>query len=132
LKNIECFNLVASRVLLTLLSEFPKPIILDARQLQNEMTDLADECKWTSHVYHNITACTISYLVDEGFVRDSGGGRGPAFANAVLTAKGFTALSRKLDALEPSKTVGQRLLEAGKAIGPDVAGAVVARFLQSF
>lgn len=132
MKNIECFNLVASRVLLTLLNEFPKPIILDARKLQEEMTDLADECKWTNHVYHNVTSCTVKYLVDEGFVRISDGGRGPTFANAVLTAKGFTSLNRKLDALEPTKTVGQRLLEAGKAIGPDVAGAVVARFLQSF
>jgi hypothetical protein len=130
-KNIECFNLVAGRVLLTLLNEFPKPTILDARQLQTEMADLPEDCKWTNHVYHNITSCTVKYLVDEGFVRCEPG-RGPSFANAVPTARGFTALNRKLDALEPSKTIGQRLLEGGKTIAPDVAGAVIARFLQGF
>lgn len=128
MKNIECFNIVASHVLLRLLEEFPKPLLLNSSQLQEEMTDLPECCKWKSQVYHNLTSCTVRFLVEEGYVRVSDG-KGSVFSNAVLTSKGFSALNRKLDMLEPGKTLAAKLREAGKAIAPEVAGAIIASFL---
>jgi len=131
MKNIECFNLVASHVLLALLEAFPKPLLLSSEKFQSEIPNLPEDCRWENPVYINLTACTVRYLIDEGYVRASGDSRGSVFSNVVLTAKGFSALNRKLEALEPSKTLAERLRETGKIIAPEVAGAIVARFLQS-
>lgn len=129
MKNIDGFNLMASHVLLALLVEFPKPLILDAQDFQDAIEDLPEDCKWDNHVYGNLAACTIRYLVDEGYIRAQINGSS-LFSQTVLTAKGFSALNRKLDALEPGKTLAQRLKEAGKSIAPEVASAIVARFLE--
>jgi len=128
MKNIECFNLMASHVLLALSNEFPKPMILDSKTFQENISNLPENCRWESLVYGNLAACTIKYLIDEGYVR--AGGRGKVFDNAVLTAKGFSALNRRLDALETGKTIAERLREVGMAIAPEIAGAVMSRFLQ--
>jgi hypothetical protein len=47
----------------------------------------------------------------------------------ILTAKGFGALNRRLEALTSEASLGARLLAAGKLLAPEAAGALISSFL---
>jgi hypothetical protein len=130
--RLECFNVAAANVLQRLLEAFPEPVILDSRALQEELARVYPDCAirgGPGHPGHSLASWTVRYLMDEGFIRSSGDGRGVVFPECTLTSKGFSALNRTLDALEPKPTLGRRILDAGKIIAPEVAGAIVTRLL---
>lgn len=128
--RIQCFNVAASRVLQRLLESFPQPAVLDARHLQEEVAREHGECDIAGGPGNpgTLLAWTIQFLVEEGFVRTA---EGPSrvLSRCTLTAKGFAALNRKLEALDPSPTIGARLLGLGSLVAPEVAGAIITRLL---
>lgn len=130
MNRLECFNVAASTVLQRLLEKFPQPVVLDARALQEEIAAGHSDCAIEGGPGNpgNLVSWTVRFLIDEGYVRASDP-RGPTFVGATLTSRGFAALSRRIEALDPLPTLGSRLLEAGQAIAPEVAGAIIGRLL---
>ena len=123
--NISLFNYVTASVLRLLYENFPNPIMLDTGKLRVEF-GISDE-DW--HEYRgggNSIGSDIRWLGDEGFVRyASEAGRGTAFASAVLTAKGLSALNRSPDVLTPKPTIGERLKEVGKTAATETITSLV-------
>jgi len=129
--RLECFYVAAAQVLQRLLETFPEPVLLDSQAVLQEMAAIYPECGvrgGPGHPGHNLVSWTARFLIDEGYVR-AGDIRGPTFVGCTLTSKGLAALNRPLEALDPKPTLGRRLLDAGKLIAPDVAGAVIGRMI---
>jgi hypothetical protein len=130
--RLDCFNLASATVLRKLLENFPQPVMLDSRPLQQELVAVHSACDFQTHSHGNLVDWTIRFLIDEGFVYTSGENRGPAFANCRLTARGFAALNQKLSSLEPGPTPARTLLDTGRLFGPEVAGAVIGSVLAAW
>lgn len=130
MNRLDCFNVAAAAILHRLLGAFPQPVVLDSRHLQAELAAQHPDCAIEGGPGNpgNLVRWTIQFLVDEGYVR-AAGSVGPATGGCVLTAKGFSALNRKLESLTPETTLASRLLEAGKLCAPEVAGTILSRFL---
>jgi hypothetical protein len=128
--NLACFNLAAAFVLRELLEAFPRSTLLDATELQSRIADLPVDCAWSSMTQHNLTACTIRYLIEEGLVRATDPrGLGGRFPGCVLTARGFTALQRRLNAVDPGPTLAGRLRQFSQALLPEALAEVISRFI---
>ncbi|MBX3747326.1 MAG: hypothetical protein KF833_18610 [Verrucomicrobiae bacterium] len=132
MNRLDCFNLVAATILQRLLESFPQPVLLDTRAVLEELAAQHPDCALGAGpgTPGNLAAWTLRFLVDEGFVR-AGDTRGPAIPGCTLTAKGLSTLQQRFAALDPSPTLAGRLIEAGRLLAPDVAAAIVTRFLAS-
>lgn len=132
MNRLDCFNVAAALVLQRLLEHFPQPILLDTRALQDEIAAQQPDCAICGGPGNpgNLVGWTIRFLADEGYVR-CGSTTGPAVPGCVLSAQGLAALQRRFTAIDPSPSIGARLLEAGRLLAPDTAGAIIQRLLSA-
>jgi hypothetical protein len=127
MSNIDVFNRVVAVVFKQLYEAFPKPICISAGDIRLA-AEIADEDWWeeTRGLKGNTAGAAVIWLHDEGFIRYvSTTGSGTQFAAVVLTSKGFAALNRTPDALEPKPTVGERLKDLSKTATSEFVNGLV-------
>jgi hypothetical protein len=130
MNRLDCFNLAATMVLHRLLEHFPQTAAIDSRAIQEELARAYAICDIQGGPGDpgNLVRWTVQFLVDEGYVRSASPVAGTTIG-CILTAKGFSALNRRLESLTPEASLGARLLAAGKLLAPEAAGALITNFL---
>ena len=115
-KNIEIFERVVAVALARLYDAFPNPIDLDAGSVGNAALGDGDSAEEVFQIIAETAGSTITFLVNEGFVRyDPSGGTihdSGIFRRASLTLKGFTLLGKTPKAIDGTvdrRTYGQIL-----------------------
>ena len=133
MNRLDCFNVAAARILQKLLEAFPQPVVLDAEAIQEELAQDHVDCAIRGGPGNpgSLVSWSIHFLVEEGYIRTSQAVdvQTRVFPRCVLTVKGFAALNRKIESLEPGKTLGARLIDAGRVIAPEAASALIGHIL---
>jgi len=139
--NIEVFNQVAARTFVRLYEAFPSPIDLDPGLIGMDV--VLEEKYAPDSAHHNSlvgsTSDTIQYLIDESFIRLTGGAQDLSFRGfqgAVLTSKGFSLLQLTPESVDTSvdrRSYFERLKTATatgtKVVATEAIGALIARLL---
>ena len=139
--NIEVFNQVAAHSFVRLYHAFPTPVDLDPGII---VMDVALDEKYAADSPHHeaLTASaadTIQYLIDEKFIRLTGGASDLSFRGfqgAVLTGKGFALLQKTPDAVDAAvdrrsylERIKSTIASGAKGAAPEALGAIIARLL---
>ncbi|MDL0433813.1 hypothetical protein QPM17_21975 [Marinobacter sp. TBZ242] len=118
--NIDRFNMITAVLLEEAYEAFPLPHYIEVTTLSAERPEIfGDEFD-----PDELTYATLSWLVEEGFIRDKGSDE--RYLAYVLSLKGFTALNRTPDSLDKSfqqklkDNVANGSWDAVRSIVPDL------------
>lgn len=110
--NIELFNGVAGRLFALLYEKFPFYANVDFNTLSNELVNKDDyDGSWD---VSELAEATVIWLANAGYIWLKEPESLNAPHTAVLSPKGFEVLKATPESIDPSKTLGEKIIELSK------------------
>ena len=135
--NITCFSTACAAVLGELHAAFPRPVDLNAVEMQAALVAagrLPAACAWVDEARDTcLVGATLDYLLAEGVVRCGAGPYPPIYPACVLSARGFAALQSPASltgAAPAGDSLGKTLSTAGKMTASSAINQAVALLFQ--
>jgi hypothetical protein len=126
MNNIEVFNQVVATVFKELYENFPKPVVLQVKDIRTKAMIL-DEDWWEmkSGTKANPVYSAVIWLQEEGYLRFTTHSAPTIFHDVILTSKGFAALNKAPESLTTQPTIGERLRAMTGTMTKDGVGELV-------